>query len=1464
MVCEVESEIFMAGSLFDNRYRYDYIYPRGRSGETLRAVDTQDSDRPVVIKRPAPQDAPPIRFGQEVSILNERKALTRLAGHAVITALLGSGQFTIGGIAHQYIVMERAEGVIVADLVLELAGRGERLPELELLIIIDNLLDLLFTAHAHDIVYNDVDAKHLFWDRNAYRLKVIDWGNTVFLEGDDVTAQGISRQTDVFQLGELLYFILTGGGRLEVPRDAGDEFRVSFGDDNERIHTRLASIVSRAAHPNPRLRYASIAELRKELTDYRAPLERERNNTLGRVNDRLRRELSKDELNNVLKMLDNVLAFDPGYPPAKTARDEILNRLSDLEIEADLDAARIYLESANWAKAINVLEELAARARGESADQVGLLLDWAKIAVESNLRPVPHTVLDAVTLLFEGHPDRAAFRLLTENQQMDDARNLQLLLAERVSAHLPDVLLLRPNLYRLETALTQLAAEGIPVTEPRAFLAEMYRLLDRLSSPNDASLIRLRDGYSTLVDQINALGHFLETVRDEHDLPNNRLPLSALVRALNAGMALADNMHVIGKQATGSPRDALGALDAARAIDPSNRSWDSVRVMLDGLYQLLDTYQTYVPTADASDLEEWLKQTETELAPYVERLFDETLVGMVVGLRMAGQSWTAYADSVIQGNRAAATMALQQATESISTVSPTLAGWLNQLRSIINSANYIERHALYGALGRALADGWENFDRGRLPEAERLGATAYESARSDAERFAARRLRDLSELVRDWLERSGVGSVKATQNTLTKVELLYTADEIGARDNFAAQMPSKETFLKAMVKGLVEVFARQNTAANRVLYTNYILFGVLEAHDDHLEDVRFWREAAAKVLGEFGARHPATRAVEDMLDRRRDLIAAAELLNSVSGSHALPSLDSSRRALEENPQAKTITPAVYSLRELEAAARDWSDGEFRAAGIKLENAVRAVDEIETSAGITLTAYRAFVMELLSGSAELHSATRKMSSTIERKPDAPVDAIRHAHKQMVDVTSRMLGASYAATLRTWADTYESFLSVYTDPTARRSAKLTRFNDLFRALFIDRHPAYALYRHWYNVTEGSPEFPAPPTSEPTPRIAEEADVSIPDEDGYSPRTTRGMGARRVTPIDANEAGGDDDEPRRRRRRVNPASIIIAIGGVLLIGMAAFVATGGGATPTPTPTNDNGLTITAEMQIALAETQTGEAVLLVTPPTDTPTPTETRPQVVNTIALRGSETSTFTRTPSITPTFTDTLTLTPSSTAPPTNTRLPTHTPTPTNTPTATLPPQGLQGQQDLLPIAAEIANPELYTLGQDGTYWRMGTGSPSTNAVFTLPIPADALNVRFGNSAAGRISRIEAVLELATWNPPLVLDNDVYFGVMLMPVDEPDQGVGVQFNLVTDGVFNIGQRVGDEVNINAQRALNDNTARIRLEYDSSVVAIYVNNEQIGAPIPLGDVSVIPALYVKEGGVIVHIQSWSITLR
>ncbi|MBI5667579.1 MAG: hypothetical protein HZC41_06190 [Chloroflexi bacterium] len=1454
----------MADSLFDNRYRYDYIYPRGRSGETLRAVDTQDRDRPVVIKRPAPNDAPPIRAGQEVSILNERKALMRLAGHPVATTLLGGGQFLVGGTAHQYIVMERGQGMIVADLVRELAQRGERMPELELLVIADNLLDLLQAAHTRDIVYNDVDAKHLFWDRDSYRLKVIDWGNAVFLEGDDVTPQGISRQSDVFQVGELLYFILTGGSRPEIPRDAGEDFSLDFGMDEERVPPRLQAIVSKAAHPNVRYRYKTIAELRKALADYRDPLERERNAILGRVSDRLRHNRSKDELNGLLETLQPALALDPGFPPARVAYSEILARLHDLEVAADLDAVRIYMDSANWGRAVGLLSELRERARAEMRALIDLLLDLATLLHQpppgvEGARNASPVVLDAIALVFERENARAAHLLMVSDD--DYSRPLQWLLAERIAAHTPDLLLLRPNLYRLQTALASLAAEGLPVTEARAVLNEVDARLERVSTPNTSSLIELRDGCRAIVDALTALGTILEKTNERFNLPESRLPVSALDRALNAAMALADNMHVIGRQATASPRDAMNALDSSRAIDPMNPAWDAVARMLNGLYELLGSYQTYVPAADGSDLEIWLVESRRDLLPFTERLFDEMLIGMVTGLEDGVQAWRRYADDTVQGDRYGAITALAEATDAVATISPTLAGWLNQLRTVVTNAAYVERHTLYGGLGRALADGWEAFDRGRLQDAERLGQQAVEIARTDPQRFAAQRLSRLTEVARGWMERSGVQNVKGTQAALATIEGLYTEPENTLRENFSSQMPSKETYLRAMSKGLVDLYARSSSAALRLLFVHYILLGTLDAHDGNLDDADFWLQAAVKTMAELGQRHPLTRALDEFISRRRDLLEAAAVLNRVNGSHALPLLANTRKALEDNPQAKVLAAGIHSIRELEAALRDWSDGEFRPAGIKLDNVLNAINEVEQAASITLTEYRAWMMELQAAAAELHVLARQMQQVIDQRPDKPVDTIRVALRRMVEVTTRLLGEAYAATVRGWRDTYESFLSVYADNTIRRSEKLNRFNQLFRAMFIDRHPAYPLYRHWYDLTEHAPEFPAPPTDEPTPRLAE--DVDVPETDYRGSRYA-------------------DDAPERGRGRLRLPLLAVIAAAVVLLALAGLAASGalnGGApgvvlTLTDTP-DSNTQTVGAQGVAPLQATST------YTPaPTDTLDPGRVTPTLLPmdliTPTLRPSQpvpellatlpAPTTTWTPS--PTSTPTLTYTPSATYTATST------PTATNTPTATLPPQGLQGQQDVLALLERLPDypwsADDFSLVQTigSAYWRLGSGEPGEDDAVTVRLPADVLNTFYGNNAAARLTRMEVELTLLSFNPQLLQTEPVYFGALLQNADNPAQSAGLHVQMAQPGVINLGQRIGTDVSTVSQRAVSVVVARIRLDRspDTGSVTVFFDGEQIGPAIPFTrpDAPLLPTLYVKSGGVIVSVTGWKISLR
>lgn len=1514
----------MADSLFDHRYRYDYIYPRGRSGETLRAVDTQNGDRPVVVKRPAPNDAPPIRAGQEVSILNERKALARLAGQPALCTLVGTGQFTVGGMAHQYIVIERAEGAIIADEVAALAGRGERLPELEMLVIVDALIDLLMAAHAHEIVYNDVDAKHLFWNREIYRLKVIDWGNAVFLEGDEATSQGISRASDIYQTGELLYFLVTGGGRVEVTRDAaraGEDFRLDFGADAERLHSRLQAIISRAAHPNPRLRYPTLADLRAALAEYATPIVRDRDAVIARVTERLKRDLSRDDLNAVQRMLTPALTADPGFPFAREAASEIVLRLGDLAVAGDLDAARIYLDTANWMRAAAVLDELRPRARGGQSVQIGLLTEWAWLLAGANIQRTTPALQDAVEAVFAGNLARASFILQTDGIDDPAARHIQWLLAERISAEVPELLLLRPNLYRLETALATLHGEGAPVHEARVLLAEAVQVLEALADPSIIDMAALRDGFSGIVDGLTALNTLLEAVQVRAGLPPRKLPMNAVVRALNAAMAITDNMHIIGREAT-STREAYAALEASREIAPSLPVWDGIAHLLASLYEQIGAYQRYTPAADGSDVAEWLTASARDLAPFTGRLFDESLVSMVFSLNAAARSWAAFSEALVQGGRGPALASLQTTMDAVGAVSPTLAAWLGQVKTIIAGAGYIERHALHGALGRALADGWENFDRGRLSEAERLGLQAAESAQTEAEQQAAHRLKTLASLAREWMERGGALDAERTTAALTAVEALYTRDEITARDSFAAQMPGRETYLKAMSKSLVENLARISTASVRLLYTQSVLNAALAAQVENDEDWRFWRDSAVKTMGEAGLRHPLMRALIEMLDRRRDLRTAAAVLASVQDASALYGIEQVRRSLEDSPQVALLQPAILSLRELDGATRDWADGDFRAAGLRLENALRALHEVtERQPDFAPAAYETYLDSLLAGAAALHQRGRKLAQIIDAPPDDAPPLARTIHHEWVDTTARLIGEERAVAMRRWRDMYETFAALHMDRTLRRSARLPRFTDLFAVQGIDRHPAYALYRHWQLVTEQASEFPAPATVDPTPRLADDALV-VEDEDAlaFAAPSISSEPAQMLDPAVA--VTFTPDTPARRG--FNPL-IVVAVLIVALIGAGVIavlssggagqetaspspgdLAVGSAVTDPPTATPDPataeaaatrnaaqtaiaqiGVTLTLRMETPATLPPAAEtpALLLILPTLPPPTPSPL--SVLATVAPRQSETAAPTRTPS--QTFTPTQTPTATQTATPSPTRTPSATATrptltPSQTPTATLPPQGVQGEIDVLAWLADAASAgwladaaaaDAFTPGEDGAYWRLGIGAalPALAETVVIAPARDGMDARFGNAASGRVLRSTVDLALITFNPPLLVDEDVYFGFVLQSPQTADQSsasvarrVGIEVQVVQQGIVNIALIDGETRTVVSQRADGLSDVRLRLERDlvSGEVVVYYNDESIGRLSLAADAPVVPALYIHNGGVIVHVREWTATLR
>ena len=392
--------------------------------------------------------------------------------------------------------------------------------------------------------------------------------------------------------------------------------------------------------------------------------------------------------------LDSALRQNPSYPVARNTHKEIVDRLRDLEVSADLDAVTIYMRNENWSRAGDLLNDLRERAGSKTSGIIHLLLDWCLLLIDAQFDATPAAITDAINLLFEYKPDKAANMLM-----LDETASGALLwrMAERISSHFADILLLQPNMNRLENAVAQLGADNIPVDEATAILQSINRALDRTSNMAKPGAADLRDIYGEVVDSISLLNTNLQTLSLQHEFSESRLPLNALTRALNAAMALADNMHVIGKQAANNPRDALTALDASRAIDPRNPVWDQIEDFLGLLYEILQTSQTYVPAVDGSDLAQWLHDKLDELAPFSKHLFDEMLTVMLDNLQKAEQAWASYRDVIVAGNKADAVSVLGIAAESVATLSPTLSSWFSQLRTIIDGAEYVERHSVPGS-----------------------------------------------------------------------------------------------------------------------------------------------------------------------------------------------------------------------------------------------------------------------------------------------------------------------------------------------------------------------------------------------------------------------------------------------------------------------------------------------------------------------------------------------------------------------------------------------------------------------------------------------------------------------------------------------------------------------------------------------------------------------------------------------
>ena len=1428
-------------SLFDNRYRYDHIYPRGRSGETLRAYDTLDHDRPVVVKRPAPQDAPPMRAGQEVSIRNERLALERLSGHPVLTELSGSGTFRVGGHTHEYIVMDLAEGEIVEDLVFGLAAHDAILPELETLVIMDRLLDLLAYAHDRDVLYNDVDAKHLFWNRETYQLKVIDWGNAVFTD-ELGAAPTVTRASDIFQCGELLYFILTGGTRLATDGSEDESFFVNFGADAERVPARLQAIVTRAVHPDPKRRYRSISDLRQALAEQRAPLEKSRDEIVARVRKRVRATASQEELEELAGALQLALDMDPGCPDSRTLAAEIYGHLNQIEIQADLDAIRIYLESGNWPRAMSLLHDLLPRAANDSQPLIRFLIAAAATLDSIQLPAAPDGLLDALDPLLRGDSAAAAQALLSTANLQSATGEAQWLLAEQLATLMPGVIMLRPHLVRIHRDL-------VDVPEAHNLLASLDDIEDLLDHGGGQNLTRLVVIYQHVESQLTQAEDRLEELpADSEDMRESAL--ASVIRARRAAHHIVERLQEVGQYVYRDPRHAGDLLRQAAAIDPTSPSFAALHDYFDEVHQAVEALGQFKPKGDGTNLTGWFEDVQAFLQPYLDDLSDPAFQAAVTALNRSAGGWRTAVNYLALGRRQPTVEELRGAAELLRPYNEHVAAWMGTLMSRLPDAAFVERFSPNAPLAEALIEGWKAWDAGDGGRAEALGQQAHEAAVTSGERMAADRLRRLGELLDRWSESDGLHDAGTIDQAETEVLSVLLSDEEQERRIFAEQMPSTTLYLRTMSRGIVAYMIQSSSAGWRALYLHYVLRGALALNGGDIEEAEFWRDVASKAYD--GARtHRAFQLLDRAVTGHRLMQGVERAFNAPQGPEHVDEL---RHAVNQPLAGELLTGAEQSVQAVADALRDWSDGNFGAARAALDRAVEQIAIAVNKSGLSIAPYVDWVTRLRDRAADLQQARMVIDQrALSPLPD-PDPAVAEAHRKIVDLTMQTLGVEYAHQVRQWNEMYRVVLATYTSDQSRRE-KLAAFGRHFSSLFITKHPAYPLFRHWEGlieelpVDEPEPISAEPPLTPPPPIVMDEETLTF-YEDEPEPKLRK-----RPKPPKETAASEAPEAARPSTEHELPWNWIIAVAAVVLLlaaGYAALRIAGRDEPSTPTPPSAGA---------AAAPSETASETPLPPTPRALP-PTEAIPtRTLAAVALPVVATAT----PSPAPSNTPAPTLPPPTVAPAdTTTPAPSDTPAPQGTITATAISVGSRPSTSVLEVLDSISPDEqtwsedALTPADDGA-WLLSTESGGGEV--SIDLTPDLLNTLFRSGTANSVARADATFELVSSDPAALASGQVAFGLGLANAAE-QRTIG-QVQMGAD-VIDLGLNQAGQFRSRTQLPAQDGPVELSVRRtNETTFSFYVDGKLLGDSVMLfaEGQPVTLILYASGPNVVVRVTDFNI---
>lgn len=241
-------------------YEIEVLIATGGMGAVYRAIQ-KSLDRTVAIK------ILPREFSKDKAFCEgfeaEAKAMARL-NHPNLIGVYDFGE--VDGML--FIIMEYVPGQSLFD-----SAHGIAIDSGEVIRLVTGICNGLAHAHDNGILHRDIKPSNILLDLNA-EPKIGDFGlarpvDRQVQEGEEIfgtphytapevvnAPQTVNQRADIFSVGVMLHELLTGKLPAEDKRPASAIIRCD---------PRFDAIVRKATHPQPELRYASAAEISREL-----------------------------------------------------------------------------------------------------------------------------------------------------------------------------------------------------------------------------------------------------------------------------------------------------------------------------------------------------------------------------------------------------------------------------------------------------------------------------------------------------------------------------------------------------------------------------------------------------------------------------------------------------------------------------------------------------------------------------------------------------------------------------------------------------------------------------------------------------------------------------------------------------------------------------------------------------------------------------------------------------------------------------------------------------------------------------------------------------------------------------------------------------------------------------------------------------------------------------------------------